>query len=107
MTRQHLVAQEQQIHRLVEGDFVPAQQPQPAAAADARERRLHDRRIESGRIVAFETEKHGAIGAMAEPRQRQRSVELCVNLGGAAEQVARSQILHEHPRGQHRAHRVR
>ena len=107
MARQHLVALEQQIHRLVEGDLVAAQQPQPAAAADARECRLHDRRIESGRIVSLEAQQDGAIGAVPETRQRQRAVELREDLGRALKQVARRQVLHEHARGQHRPHRVR
>ena len=107
MPGQHLVAVEQEVHRLVEGDLVLAEQPDSRAAADARERRLHDRRIEFGRIVPLEPEQDRAVGAMAEARERERAIELHEDLGGRRQQSARLEIEHEEARRQHRAHRVR
>ena len=107
MAGQHLVAVEQQVHRLVEGDFVLAEKPEPRAAADARERRLHDRRIELGGIMPLEPEQDRAIRAMAEARERKRAVELHEDLGGRRQQPARLEVEHEKARRQHRAHRVR
>ena len=105
---QHLVAVEQEVHRLVEGDLVTAQQPQPAAAADARKRRLHDRRVESGRIVALEAR----AGSRGRCNGRGRSARA---IHRAARRSRRSppssprdcEVVHEEPRGQHRPHGVR
>ena len=74
MTGQHLVAVEQQVHRLVEGDFAAPEQAQPAAVADALESRLHDRGIETRWIVSLEAEQDGAVRAMPEAGERERPV---------------------------------
>ncbi len=55
--------------------------PEPPAPADPRERRLHHRGIELGRVVALEAEQDRAVRAVAEPGQRERAVELHEDLG--------------------------
>ncbi len=107
MTGQHLVAVEQEVHRFVEGDFALARNPNPAALADPLERRLHHRRVELGRVMPLEAEQDRTVGAMAEPGQCERAIELYEDLGGPGEQALGLEVAHEEARGEHRAHRVR
>ena len=69
--------------------------------------RLHDGRIDRGRFVPFEPEQHGPIGAVAQTRERQRTVQLRRDLRRAVEQALLSQVAHERRRGVHGSHRVR
>ena len=105
--RQHLVAMEQEVHRLVEVDLATAEQAQAARLADARERRLHDGRIELRRIVPLEPEQDGAIRAVAEAGQRERTVELDEDFRRRRQQPARLEVEDEESRGEHRSHGVR
>jgi hypothetical protein len=90
---------EQQVQRLVERDFVPPEQVDPAADATA---------LQGGiRPQSLEAEKHGAVGAMPAARQGERSVELRGDLGRAAEKVPRRQQLDEIARRIHGPHGVR
>jgi hypothetical protein len=107
MARQHLVAVEKEVHRFVKRYLALAGDAQPSGSADARERRLHHRGVELRRVVTLEAEQDGPVGAVAEPRQRERAVELDVDLGRPVEQALRLQVLDEESRSQHRPHRVR
>ena len=86
---------EQEVHRLVEVDLVSAEEPDAARPADARERRLHHRGVELGRIVPLEAEQDRAVGAMAEASERKRAVELNENLAGPLEQALGLEVEHE------------
>ena len=57
--------------------------------------------------MPLEPEQDRAVGAMAEARERERSIELHEDLGGRRQQSARLEVEHEEARCQHRAHGVR
>ena len=51
--------------------------------------------------MTLETEQDRAVGAVAEPGQRERAVELDEDLGRIIEHAFRLEVPHEGPRGEH------
>jgi hypothetical protein len=87
MPLQALVPHEQELHRLIEGYFVAAQKLDPPGRADARHGRLHLIRIDALGIGALEAEKYGAIGTVADARERERPIKAHGNLARRREQA--------------------
>ena len=81
--------------------------PNAAGRADALERRLHRRRVDRRRLVAFEAEQNRTIGAVAAPRQRERAVGLRDHFADAIEQRHPFEVVRESTGRVHRAHRMR
>ena len=92
--------------RLVEGDFAPAAEHQPAALADMRHHSLRRIGIDPLGPLAGKAEQDGAIGGVALPGQRERAVEIGLDPLDALEQAARAQRLDKIARRRHRSHRV-
>ncbi len=107
MAWQPLVMHEEQLHRLVEGDLVLAEQADAPARADALHRGLDAVRIDGLGVGAFEAGEHGAIGAVAEAREGERAVETYGDLLRRRELPRALQRQHELPRRPHRPHGVR
>ena len=107
MERQHLVPVEQQVHRLVELDYVRAAERQAPGRADALEGGLHAGRIERVRPASFEAEQDRTIGAVTLAGQRKRSVDLRAHFHGPLEHAHCPEVRDERTGGIHRAHRVR
>ena len=91
VARQQLVAQEQQVHRLVEVDLMAAGQAQARLGPDAGDRGFHDRGVDRRRIVAFETEQDRPVRAMPGAGERERAVQAHVYRNRALEQARRLQ----------------
>ena len=103
---QHLIEVEQQVQRLVEGDLPPAEQADPAGAADALQCRFDGGGVERIGRHALEAEQDGAVGAVAAAGEGQRAVELRRHLVGGVEQAALLEQRHEAVRRIHRTHGV-
>ena len=74
MARQHLVAQIQQVERLIEADLVLTEDIQPARGAYSLHRRLDVVRIHFIGTIALEPRQQGAIGAVTMARQGKRAI---------------------------------
>jgi len=68
---QPLVLHEEELHRLIEGDLVSAEELQAAGFTDAPHRRLDVIRIDALGLRPLEAGEDGTIGAMAQTGERE------------------------------------
>ncbi len=104
--RNHLVAVENQILRLSEGNRVPAQERQLSRRANLRQPGLDGRWIDRRRLFSAQTQQHGAIRSMPAPCQCQRTVELHPHFSDLRQKTRRLQLGRKSACGPHRAHGV-
>ena len=73
MERQLLALVHRQVALFLKHDAMPAAEQQGALAPDAFQRGGHDVRIDPVRLVAFQPEQYGGIGAVPAPGESERA----------------------------------
>jgi hypothetical protein len=106
MPRQPLVMHEEQLHRLIEGDLVLAEEPQPAAGADTPYRRFDGIGIDGLGVSALEPGKDRPVGAVTDTGERERSIEPYRDLLRRSEEPVALQAERELACRAHRPHGV-
>ncbi len=98
---------EDQVIRLAKRNCHRPEQHQPPRASNLRQLRLNGRRIDRRSFLSAQPQQHRPIGPVPAPGERQRSIQLCPNLGHAPQHALLLQFQDEAPRRPHRPHRVR
>ncbi len=94
--------EEQQVLLLDEPDWMLAEQPQLPRFADRRQARRDRVHLDSRRLLAFESEQHGLVAAVALAGSTEGSVQLGPHRGDAVDQPLVREPLREQSRGAHR-----
>ena len=105
--RKHLVAMEEEIARLVEGDDVPARECDVPRGTDGGDGGRNGGGIDRCGFVAGEAKENGAIRGVAHAGESQRAVEIGCDARRAFEQAVAIQLPRKAAGRAHRPHGVR
>ena len=97
----HLVAVEEEVLGLGEGDGLAAEEVEGSGAADGGELGFDLRGVDSVGRFAEETEEDGAVGSVADAGEGERSVEMDDDAGGAIEETVGVERAGEAESGSH------
>jgi len=103
----HDVTVKDKIAGLVEIYGTSAVEYDALSRADTGNHRLDDRRIYGRRLVAGETEQHGAIGSVTETGESQRPVEFSLHAGNSMKEPIWLEFVREAESRAHWPHRMR
>ena len=105
--RNHLIVVEDQVIHLPKRNCPRPEQREPPRGSNLNQLWLNGRRIDRRSFLSAQPQQHRPIGPVPPPGKRQRSIQLCPNLGHAPQHALLLQFQNEAPRRPHRSHRVR